>query len=48
MAKRGDAAWREAKQRISDRNDEARKAGKRQRAEFDKRKNFVRPGSNTR
>ena len=40
-AKTGDAAWREAKQTVSDRNDEARKNGKAERTAREQRQKAV-------
>jgi len=35
-AKRGEAAWKEARDRIAERNDATRKAGKKQREEYER------------
>jgi hypothetical protein len=37
-SKRGDAAWREARERVADRNDEARKAGRQRRKAYEQQK----------
>jgi hypothetical protein len=37
-AKRGEAAWKEMRTRIADRNDKVRKAGKEQRAAYQREK----------
>ena len=41
-AKRGDAAWREERDRIDARNDAARKAGKQRRADYERVKDDAR------
>ena len=41
-AKRGEAAWKEMKSRIADRNDKVRKAGKEQRAAYQREKEIRR------
>ena len=37
-AKRGEAAWKEAKERVAERNAQARKAGKQQRQDYERQK----------
>ena len=37
-AKRGEAAWKEAKERVAERNAQARKAGKQQRQNYERQK----------
>lgn len=41
-AKRGEAAWKEMRTRIADRNDKVRKAGKEQRAAYQREKDVRR------
>jgi hypothetical protein len=36
--KRGDAAWKAARERVAERNDQARKAGKQQRQAYERQK----------
>jgi hypothetical protein len=37
-AKRGEAAWKEAKEKVAERNAQARKAGKQQRQDYENQK----------
>ena len=41
-AKRGEAAWEEAKRRVAERNDRAKKAGRQRRKDYETRKHGAR------
>jgi hypothetical protein len=41
-AKRGEAAWKEARERVADRNDKARKAGKQRRDAYERERGDAR------